>query len=100
MTPPCEEEDGRAPTHPFLPDDTQRHNPSSDLSGHATDEEMEDDDSAYGEDSLIGDDTVTLSTYITDYRFEYGRRYHSFRDGAYWVGWSDFRVIRLRPVAD
>ncbi|PYH80121.1 S-adenosyl-L-methionine-dependent methyltransferase [Aspergillus uvarum CBS 121591] len=84
MTPPCEEDDGRSPTHPFLPDNTQRHNPSSDLSGHATDEEMEDDDSAYGEDSLIGDDTVTLSTYITDYRFEYGRRYHSFRDGAYW----------------
>ncbi|GAT19533.1 UMTA [Aspergillus luchuensis] len=43
-----------------------------------------DDDSAYGEDSLIGDDTITLSTYITDYRYEYGRRYHSYRDGAYW----------------
>ncbi|RDW83671.1 uncharacterized protein DSM5745_03997 [Aspergillus mulundensis] len=41
-------------------------------------------DSAYGDDSLIGDDTKTLSTYITDYRYEFGRRYHSYRDGAYW----------------
>lgn len=43
-----------------------------------------DSDSAYA-DSLIGDDTKTLSTYITDYRYEYGRRYHAYRDGAYWV---------------
>lgn len=43
-------------------------------------------DSAYDESSLIGDDTKTLSTYITDYRYEFGRRYHSYRDGAYWVG--------------
>lgn len=45
-----------------------------------------DSDSAYGGDSLIGDDTKTLSSYITDYRYEFGRRYHSYRDGAYWVG--------------
>jgi hypothetical protein len=45
----------------------------------------DDIDSAYGDDSLIGDDTQTLSTYITDYRYEFGRRYHSYRDGAYWV---------------
>lgn len=45
----------------------------------------DDRDSAYGGDSFIGDDTKTLSCYITDYRFEYGRRYHSYRDGAYWV---------------
>ncbi|EAA58567.1 hypothetical protein AN6749.2 [Aspergillus nidulans FGSC A4] len=44
----------------------------------------DDIDSAYGDDSLIGDDTQTLSTYITDYRYEFGRRYHSYRDGAYW----------------
>lgn len=42
-------------------------------------------DSAYGDDSFIGDDTKTMSCYITDYRFEFGRRYHSYRDGAYWV---------------
>lgn len=45
-----------------------------------------DGDSAYGEDSLIGDDTMTLDSYITDYRYEFGRRYHSYHDGAYWVG--------------
>lgn len=44
-----------------------------------------DADSAYGDDSLLGDDTRTLSEYITDYRYEFGRRYHSYRDGAYWV---------------
>ncbi|KAK1142463.1 hypothetical protein N8T08_007825 [Aspergillus melleus] len=37
----------------------------------------------YG-DSLLGGDTKTLSTYITDYRYEFGRRYHSYHDGAYW----------------
>ena len=49
------------------------------------DDDFGDLDSAYGDDSFIGDDTKTLSCYITDYRFEYGRRYHSYRDGAYWV---------------
>lgn len=51
------------------------------------DYEDDDQDSAYGDDSFIGDDTKTLSCYITDYRFEFGRRYHSYRDGAYWVCW-------------
>lgn len=44
-----------------------------------------DADSAFGGDSFIGDETKTLSEYITEYRFEYGRRYHAYRDGAYWV---------------
>ncbi|KAJ5081276.1 S-adenosyl-L-methionine-dependent methyltransferase [Penicillium alfredii] len=43
-----------------------------------------DTDSAYGEDSLLRDDTRTLATYMTEYRYEFGRRYHAFRDGAYW----------------
>jgi hypothetical protein len=43
-------------------------------------------DSAYDDaSSLLGGDTKSLSTYITDYRVEHGRRYHSFKDGAYWV---------------
>jgi len=45
----------------------------------------EDHDSAYDSESLIGDDSTTLASYITDYRFENGRRYHAYRDGAYWV---------------
>ena len=48
-------------------------------------DDADDADSAYGEDSFIGDDTKTLSSYITEYRYEFGRRYHAYRDGAYWV---------------
>jgi hypothetical protein len=44
----------------------------------------DDIDSAYGSASLIGEDTETLASYITDFRYENGRRYHSFRDGSYW----------------
>lgn len=42
-------------------------------------------DSAYDSESLLGDDTITLASYITEYRYENGRRYHAYRDGAYWV---------------
>ena len=48
-------------------------------------EEHDDGDSAYESESLLGDDTRSLASYITDYRYEHGRRYHAFRDGAYWV---------------
>jgi hypothetical protein len=47
--------------------------------------EDDDADSAYDGNSLIGDDTRSLASYITDYRYENGRRYHAYRDGAYWV---------------
>jgi hypothetical protein len=47
--------------------------------------ENDDGDSAYDSESLLGDDTRSLASYITDYRYEHGRRYHAFRDGAYWV---------------
>lgn len=46
--------------------------------------EFNDNDSTYG-GSLIGCDTDTLASYITDYRYENGRRYHAYRDGEYWV---------------
>jgi hypothetical protein len=45
---------------------------------------INDNDSTYG-GSLIGCDTATLASYITDYRYENGRRYHAYRDGEYWV---------------
>ncbi len=48
------------------------------------DNTFDDNDSAFGE-SLIGCDTDTLASYITDYRYENGRRYHAYRDGEYWV---------------
>lgn len=38
-------------------------------------------DSAYDSESLLGDDTMTLASFITDYRYENGRRYENYRDG-------------------
>ncbi|KIW07628.1 uncharacterized protein PV09_01574 [Verruconis gallopava] len=57
--------------------------------GHTFDDDFDahteaDADSAYDSESLIGGDTVTLASYITDYKYENGRRYHSYRDGSYW----------------
>jgi hypothetical protein len=43
-------------------------------------------DSAYDTESLVGEDTYTLASFITDYRYEHGRRYHAYKDGSYWVG--------------
>ena len=48
---------------------------------------FDDNDSALG-GSLIGYDTQTIASYITDYRYENGRRYHAYRDGEYWVSSS------------
>lgn len=45
---------------------------------------IDDDDSAYGA-SEDGSDTYSLDSFITKYRFENGRRYHAYRDGAYWA---------------
>jgi len=42
-------------------------------------------DSAYDADSIRDDDTETLASFITNYRWENGRRYHAYSDGAYWV---------------
>jgi len=41
-------------------------------------------DSAFDTESLLGSDTTSLSSSITKYRFENGRRYHAYHDGAYW----------------
>jgi len=57
----------------------------TDALGHQAEDDESEVDSAYGSESLIGDDTVTLASYITDYRYEHGRRYHAYRDGSYWV---------------
>src|ERR1051326_2704605 len=37
--------------------------------------DIPDTDSAFGGESFIGDDTQTLASFITDYRYENGRRY-------------------------
>lgn len=49
------------------------------------DELYDDVDSAYDADSVRDDDTETLASFITNYRWENGRRYHAYSDGAYWV---------------
>jgi hypothetical protein len=61
-------------------------------SSNAVDEERDDRDdrdddidSAFDEESLLSNETSSLSSYITNYRYEHGRRYHAYRDGAYWV---------------
>ncbi len=57
---------------------------ASDFNDDDGDNGFNDNDSAFG-GSLIGCDTDTLASYITDYRYENGRRYHAYRDGEYWV---------------
>jgi hypothetical protein len=47
-------------------------------------QDFNDNDSALG-GSLVGYDTQTVASYMTDYRYENGRRYHAYRDGEYWV---------------
>jgi hypothetical protein len=66
------------------------------MGGGAEEQHHEQDfDSAYDSESLIGGDTMTLASFITDYRFEHGRRYHAYRDGAYWVSLLNFRLIYI-----
>ncbi|KAI9650022.1 hypothetical protein NHQ30_000035 [Ciborinia camelliae] len=48
-----------------------------------SEEFSDDDDSAFG-GSLIGCDTETLASFVTNYRYENGRRYHAYQDGEYW----------------
>lgn len=43
---------------------------------------FDDNDSALG-GSLIGCDRETIASYLTDYRYENGRRYHAYKDGEY-----------------
>jgi hypothetical protein len=50
----------------------------------------QDHDSAYG-DSDAGSETTSLRSAVYSYIYENGRRYHSYRAGAYW--W----VLRYLP---
>ena len=52
--------------------------------GEDAGQDFDDNDSAFG-GSLIGCDTDTLASFITDYQYENGRRYHAYREGEYWV---------------
>lgn len=69
-----------------IPDSSAQDEDEEAVNSNDEDEEggVPDNDSAFG-GSLIGCDTDTLASYITDYRYENGRRYHAYRDGEYWV---------------
>jgi hypothetical protein len=46
---------------------------------------IEDDvDSAYGGEDSEADTTTTLKSAVTNYIYDNGRRYNSFRSGSYW----------------
>jgi len=72
------------------PESSAGHENDDGMTGFSDEEDQDmhggfdDNDSTYG-GSLIGCDTDTLASYITDYRYENGRRYHAYRDGEYWV---------------
>jgi hypothetical protein len=65
-------------------DSSHQEEDTADSNDEQEDDGIDDGDSAFG-GSLIGCDTDTLASYITDYRYENGRRYHAYRDGEYWV---------------
>ena len=73
-----------------LPDSNAHHDDHefTDYDNEGEEEMYNDNDSAFG-GSLVGWDSDSLASYITDYRYENGRRYHAYRDGEYWVRvWS------------
>jgi len=48
------------------------------------DETLNDADSAYGDEGDAASETTSLYSAITKHVYENGRRYHSYRAGAYW----------------
>jgi hypothetical protein len=64
-----------------IPQDSTASSPSN---ASDQDTDFDDNDSAYG-DSIDGSDTTSIKSVITKYRYENGRRYHAYRDGAYWA---------------
>ncbi|KAI9730426.1 MAG: hypothetical protein M1834_005936 [Cirrosporium novae-zelandiae] len=68
-----------APTAPTAPAASAR--PIAPAAG-----DISDNDSSYSsENSLLDEDTVSLTSSIYKYRFENGRRYHAYHDGAYYA---------------
>ncbi|PYH77546.1 S-adenosyl-L-methionine-dependent methyltransferase [Aspergillus uvarum CBS 121591] len=54
---------------------------------------LEDDFSDYAEE--LASDTTSLDSEITSYRYENGRRYHAYKDGAYWAPNDDKQNTQL-----
>ncbi|KAL8669286.1 MAG: hypothetical protein Q9168_006118 [Polycauliona sp. 1 TL-2023] len=75
------------PTHDSQPSQHQPQSTTDQVSNPAIDAASPSDyaDSAYDDTaSLNGSITDTLESAYSRYRWENGRRYHSYRDGAYW----------------
>lgn len=56
-------------------------------------DENYDGDSALGDDELS--DTTSIASSIMKHRYEHGRRYHKFREGAYWGPNDDLQNEQL-----
>ncbi|MCJ1396547.1 hypothetical protein MMC18_009438 [Xylographa bjoerkii] len=61
--------------------------------GRTLDVDSSDTDSALGSDTSSL--TTSISSSVTDYRFEHGRRYHAFHDGAYYLPNDEIETDRL-----
>jgi hypothetical protein len=54
----------------------------------SVDESVNDADSSYGDEGDAVSETSSLNSTITRNVYENGRRYHSYRAGAYWYHFS------------
>jgi SAM-dependent methyltransferase len=51
--------------------------------------------SAHGSDTAVWPSTASLSSSVTSFRMEFGRRYHAFNDDAYWLPNDEEEMSRL-----
>ncbi|KKY19808.1 putative methyltransferase domain-containing protein [Diplodia seriata] len=63
-------------------------------SGSSNDHVRSDADSALGE-SDADSTTTSLNSEVVNYRYEHGRRYHAFKEGAYWLPNDEDEADRL-----
>lgn len=80
--------DPNAPTFSLTP--SHRLTSLSLMFYHTNTHDEDDADSTCDVEPFTVDETQSLPTSISDHCYEFGRRYHSFYDGAYWVccDWS------------
>jgi SAM-dependent methyltransferase len=51
--------------------------------------------SSQGDDGAVWSSTASLSSSVTSFRMEFGRRYHAFNDDAYWLPNDEEEMSRL-----
>ncbi|KAI9745843.1 MAG: hypothetical protein M1818_000524 [Claussenomyces sp. TS43310] len=83
--PPVDDGSRQSTTPPGVTDVASPANDGPIFPAHSEFLEQDDDgDSAYVELSA-GSETTSLASYINRHRYENGRRYHAYQDGAYWA---------------